>query len=97
MITKKTRNGVTTYEVQDAKGNVISLSGDVVNEIFFFKRREYHKEDIEYKLGEMYPERNFSNEDIETATTTYEKYIGNDGSWNEVAEAAISESISISD
>ncbi|MBO5576920.1 MAG: hypothetical protein J5956_11565 [Ruminococcus sp.] len=97
MITKRTENGVTTYKVQDAKGNAIELSGDVVTEIFFFKRREYHKEDIEHKLGEMYPDGNFSDEDIETATTTYEKYIGNDGSWNEVAEAAISDSISISD
>ena len=97
MITKKTENGVTTYKVQDAKGNSIELSGDVVNEIFFFKEREYHREDIENKLDEMYPEKKFSDEQIEAATNTYEKRIGDDGSWNEIAESAIYDSISISD
>ena len=93
MITKKTENGVTTYEVQDAKGTV-ELSSEVVSEIFFFKRREYHREDIENKLDEMYPEKKFSDEQIEAATNTYEKRIGDDGSWNEIAESAIYDSIS---
>lgn len=95
MITKKTRNGVTTYEVQDAKGNTVELSSEVVSELFYFKEREYHKEDIENKLDEMFPEGDFSDEEIEKATTTYEKRIGDDGSWNEIAESAIIDSISI--
>lgn len=96
MITKKNRNGVTTYEVQDAKGNIVELDSDVVTEIFHFKEREYHRQDIEYKLDEMYPDKEFSEDEIEKATTTYEKYIGNDGSWNDVAETAIYDSVLIS-
>lgn len=89
MITKKTENGVTTYEVQDAKGNPVELSSEVFRDIFLYQRREYHREDIVSKLEEE--DNRFSEADIENATTLYEKYLERDDSWNYAADGAIKE------
>lgn len=90
MITKKTENGVTTYEVQDAKGNTVELSSEVFRDIFLYQRREYHREDIVSKLSEG-DVSHFSEADIEKATTLYEKYLERDDSWNYAADGAIKE------
>ena len=93
MITKKVVNGVTTYEVQDAKGNTVELTSEVFQDIFFYKRREFHKEDIISTAEELYEaesiEKELSEAEIESATSMYEKFLENDDSWNVWATDAI--------
>ena len=81
-----------------------NLNGKIIEaaeayDLFHFMNREYHIEDITYKLEALVEDDRISEElsenekFIEAAVFNYERNINNDDGWNYLADAAIFDAI----